>query len=170
MLQMKSDLLKVNRLERLAAAWVLANAKTGTWVALDANGVGQPALGGPAFPIFTESNRDGTVGFTGDVSVTKNVTILYGKFEARTDQFTGTPALNDKLYVLTNGTLANATGASLVVDPTALSGTPTVTELGTLAEAQAAAAAAVPVAICTKAAANVEWFGNTISVIEYMTI
>jgi hypothetical protein len=159
MLQMKTDLLRVNRLEKTADAWTLANAVTGSWVSLSGAGIIQPAaVGDFAVPIFTESNRDGTAGFTGDVSVTGGVTVLLGKMEAITDQFTGTPAIGDKLYVLTTGKLANATGASLT-----LSGTPTVEELGALS-------AATPVAICTKAAANMEWFGSTISVIEYVTV
>lgn len=149
MLQMKTDLLRVNRLEKLASAWVLANGKTGLWVAFDANGVGQPSLGNFGVPIFTESNRDGSAGFTGDVSVTKGVTVLFGKMEAVTDQYTGTPALGDKLYILADGTLANATDGSVTPD---------------------GEDAMRSVAICTKAPAAMEWFGNTINVIEYVTI
>jgi len=150
MLQMKTDLLRVNRLEKTADAWTLANAVTGSWVSLSGAGIIQPAaVGDFAVPIFTESNRDGTAGFTGDVSVTGGVTVLLGKMEAITDQFTGTPAIGDKLYVLTTGKLANATGASLDA---------------------AGEAAANVVAICTKAAADMEWFGSTISVIEYVTV
>ena len=149
MLQMKTDLLRVNRLEKTAAAWVLANGKTGLWVSFSATGVQQVQTAGDlAVPIFTESNRDGSAGFTGDVSITGKVTVLYGKMEAITDQFTGTPAVGDILYALTDGTLANATDGSI---------TPVV---GTQ----------VPVAVCTKASTAMEWFGNSINVIEYVTL
>ena len=171
MLQLRTDLLKVNRLEKVAHSTVLTTFKTGSWASLGANNTAVvPAVGGKAYPIWTESKRDGTAGFTGDVSVTKGVTLLNGIFEGKTDQFTGTPAIGDKLYVLTTGKLTNATGASLVVDATAFSAEPTVAELETYAVAQAAASAANPVAICTKASAEMEWFGNTISVIEFITL
>lgn len=148
MLQMKTDLLRVNRLEKTAAAWVLANGKTGLWVSFSATGVQQVQTKGDlAVPIFTESNRDGSAGFTGDVGVTGKVTVLFGKMEAITDQFTGTPAVGDILYALTDGTLANATDGTITVDHTH-----------------------VPVAICTKASTAMEWFGNSINVIEYVTL
>ena len=149
MLQMKTDLLRVNRLEKTADSWIFSNAKTGTWVKPTATGVGEPSLGAFAVTIFTESNRDNTVGFTKDTTVTGTVSVLYGKMEAVTDQFTGTPAIGDKLYVLATGKLANAAGASLDT---------------------AGQAAANVVAICTKASTAVEWFGNTINVIEYVTV
>lgn len=146
---MKTDLLRVNRLEKIADSWTLTNGKTGLWVGLTATGVGQPTLGKYAVPIFTESNRDGSAGFTGDVSVTKGVTVLLGKFEGVTDQFAGTPAVGDKLFVTAAGVLANATGASMDA---------------------AAQAAGSYVAICTKASTSVEWFGNNIDVIEFVTV
>lgn len=151
MLQMSTDLLKVNRLEKKASAWVLANAVTGSFVSFDAVGVGQPALAGMAMPIFTESNRDGSVGFTGDVGVTGSVTVLLGQFQAITDQFIATTiALNDKLYVTTTGKLANATDAGL--------------------DAVAQAAGKV-VAICTKAPHTVDYMGRSgINVIEFITV
>jgi len=149
MLKLKSDLLKINRMEKSASTWVLEHAVTGTWVAPAADGVGQPAAGAYAFPIFTESNRDGSVGFTGDVAITGNVTVLYGKFEAVTDQYVGTPAVGDKLYVNADGKLANETAMSFADD--------------------AAKAAANVVAVCTKAPYSTTYMGRSVQVIEYVT-
>jgi len=150
MLQMITDLLRVNRLEKQADSWILTSAVTGSWVTPTASGVGRPTKGNWAMPIFTESKRDGSAGFTGDVSVTKGVTVLYGNMEARTDQFVGTPAIGDKLYVTADGKLGNAAGAAVTPD---------------------GEAAIHAVARCTKAPHTVEWFGNdALSVIEFVTI
>jgi hypothetical protein len=151
MLQMSTDLLRVNRLEKKASAWILANAVTGSFVSFNATGVGQPALATKAVPIFTESNGDGSVGFTGDVGVTGGVTVLLGQFQAITDQFIATTiALNDKLYVTTAGKLANAVDAGLNA---------------------AAEAAGTVVAICTKAPHTVDYKGRLgINVIEFVTV
>lgn len=151
MLQMKTDLLKVNRLDKLADAWILANGKTGMWVSFSSTGVQQvQADGDLAVPIFTESNRDGTAGFTGDVGVTGKVTVLFGKMEAITDQFVGTPAVGEKLYAGTDGQLSNA------ADATGGAITPSFTTFA--------------VAMCTKASTAMEWFGSSINVIEYVTL
>jgi len=147
MLKMSTDLLKVNRMEKTADSWTLANAVTGSFVTFTATGVGQPAVGDPAVPIFTESNRDGTVGWTGDVGVTGNMTVVYGPLQAITDQFAGTPAVGDKLYVDIAGKLGNAAQQAFTLD--------------------AQKVAATVIATCTKAAHNVTYLGRTVSVIEF---
>lgn len=147
MLKLKTDWNKVNRLEKSASSWVLQNAVTGTWVAPSADGVDQPAKGGFGFPILTESNRDGSVGFTGDVGVTGNVTVAYGSFEAITDQYVGTPAVGDALYLTADGKVGNA--ADSAVDFT--NSHPMV------------------VGVCTKAPYSTTYMGRSINVIEYVT-
>jgi hypothetical protein len=57
----------------------------------------------PLFPIWTESNRDKTVGWTKDVTNTKKLTVLFGKHFATTDQYQGSaPALGDSLEIAAN--------------------------------------------------------------------
>jgi hypothetical protein len=147
MLKLKTDWNKINRMEEAASSWVLDHAVTGTWVAPSASGVDQPTLGGFALPILTESNRDGSVGFTGDVSVTGNVTVAYGSFAGITDRFAGTPAVGDVLYVTADGKLANAADAGI--------------DLST--------AHPVSAAICTKASYSTTYMGKSYDVIEFVT-
>jgi hypothetical protein len=153
MLQMSTDLLRVNRLEKQIASddsWILANAKTGTFVTFAANGaVERPAKGDLAVAIFTESNRDGSAGFTGDVGITGGVTTLSGTYQAVTDQFVGTPAVGDKLYVNADGKLGNATELSLDA---------------------VAEAAATQVATCVSPSTALTYLGLDVNVIEFVTI
>ena len=105
-----TTLNNVTRIDETASAWVLASGVTGTWVTYDANGFGQPSAGDWGMPLFTESNRDGSVGdFTPDVGATGMVTAIYGNIRALTDQYAGTPALKDKLTLDANGKLVVST-------------------------------------------------------------
>lgn len=115
MLQILSSLTLVTRMDLEASAWILASGVTGTWVAPGGDdNCGKPAAGEIAFPIWSESLRDGAPGFSPDVHATGNVTLIYGKLRAITDQFTGSPAAGAALYVDANGKLA-AGGSGAIV-------------------------------------------------------
>ena len=68
-----------------------------------------------AFAIWTESNKNGTGGFTEDANYLKKVAVLNGHYIAETDQYTGTPAVGDKLKTDAEGKLAVASGSDNVV-------------------------------------------------------
>jgi hypothetical protein len=144
MLRILTNLNLLNRQDFEATAGLLASGYTGTWVAkIAGDKVDLPASAGDTCigAVWTESNRDGSVGWTPDVDATGKLTVLFGKFRALTDQFTSTPSIGDALKVGTNGKLASAT----------LGGTDRV------------------VAYCTKASHTVEHLGKTHTVIEYVT-
>jgi hypothetical protein len=86
----------------------------GTWVTLDgADSAAFPLAASTnqiAWPIFNESKRDQTVGaFAPDVALTSKVTILFGKYYARTTVFTGAPTIGQALDVNTAGVLVAGT-------------------------------------------------------------
>ena len=64
MLKLLSDLKRCNRMDFAAAAGVIASGVTGTWVTIDSNDTLQfPSEATKlAWPVWTESYRDGTVG------------------------------------------------------------------------------------------------------------
>jgi len=113
MLKLLSKLEKANRMDFDATAGVRASGVTGTWVTLDSAGnVDLPSAATKlAFPVWTESNRDGTVGWTPDVSATGKLTVLDGYIRAITDQVTDYAglAIGDLLTVDASGKLAKAT-------------------------------------------------------------
>jgi len=113
MLKLLCDLKRANRMDFEAAAGVIASGVTGTWVTLDSAQTLQLPSGATklAFPIWTESNRDGTVGWTPDVGATGNLTVFDGYLRAITDQvadYAGL-ALGSLLTVDTSGKLAKTT-------------------------------------------------------------
>lgn len=143
MLQILTDLLKVNRMDYTASAWILASGVQGNFVEIDgSDGVQEPsAAGNMAYAIWTESYRDGTAGnWTGDVSKTGKVTILFGKYKGLTDQFTGTPAVGEKLYATTAGKLSTTAGAGHLIG------------------------------ICTKSSHSVTYLGTAFTAIEFVTV
>lgn len=76
----------------------------GTWVTLVA-GKAIPASSATklAWPIFNEANRADTVGtWAPDVTKTKKVTVLFGKYFARTTAFSGSPTVGASLDVQAN--------------------------------------------------------------------
>lgn len=117
MLQILSNLNLVTRMDLRADAWILASGVTGSWVAPGgSDDVKKPTAGSFAYPIWSESNRDGSKGFSPDVHSTGRVTVLYGKLRAITDQFEGTPSAGSVLYVTTNGKLsASGSGTPVAV-------------------------------------------------------
>lgn len=96
---------------------VLTSGLSGVWVTLDASGYAKRTQTAVemAWPVFNESARDGSVNaFTPDVTNSKKVTVLAGKFFARTDQYTSVTAVgplktgaNGKLVAATEGTDTN---------------------------------------------------------------
>jgi hypothetical protein len=125
-----------------ADTWILASGVTGTWVAPGGDDdCGQPTAGDFAFPIWSESNRDGSAGFSPDIHSTGNVTVIYGKLRAITDQFTGTPAAGEALFVDANGKLTTTDPGSGVV-----------------------------VARCMKASHSATYLGQGFTAIEFVTV
>jgi hypothetical protein len=145
---MLTNLNMVHRFDVTPTAGLLASGYTGTWVAHSAtetidlpSGAGVFALG----VVWTESNRDGTVGFTPDsrtvaLGGTGKLTVVWGKFRALTDQFSGTPAIGAALYVTTAGVLSTTEGSG------------------------------VKVAYCTKASHSITHLNTSHTVIEYVTL
>jgi len=114
MLKIMSDLTKLERFDLVASAAFQSTGKQGQWVQPGASTVAYPSAGaqGACFQIWTEGNRNGSAGFTPDVAHTDKVTVLYGKYKARTDQFVGALSSYDvgtPLTVDTAGLLKPAT-------------------------------------------------------------
>jgi len=142
MLQILSNLNLVTRMDLEASTWILASGVTGTWVAPGGDDdVDKPTAGDFAFPIWSESNRDGSAGFSPDIHSTGNVTVIYGKLRAVTDQFTGTPAAGEALFV-------DATGKLTTTDP----------------------GSGVVVARCTKPSHSSTYLGQGFTAIEFVTV
>lgn len=117
MLKMLSNLHLANRMDFTAATDVLASGVQGSFVTIDANEKLQFATSEEsraAWPVWTESNRDGTAGFTPDTTTTGNLTVLDGYVRAITDQVNGYDALSigDNLAVDTLGELQKTTTPS----------------------------------------------------------
>ena len=118
---------------------VLASGVTGTWVTLTSGSkaIRTQAATELAWPVFNESARNGTVSWTPDVTNSKKVTILAGKFFARTDRYTSVTAV---------GPLVTGANGKLVA---ASEGTDTNV-----------------VAYCVKAPYSTTYLGNTVTVID----
>lgn len=142
---MLTNLNMVHRFDVTAAAGLLASGFTGTWVGPNTTTLNYVGSAG-AFAlgcVWNESNRDGTAGFTPDTRSTTGtgkLTVVYGKFRALTDQFTGTPAVGAALYVGTDGMLSTTAGAGIIA------------------------------AYCTKASHSITHLNASHTVIEYITI
>ena len=141
MLQILTSLTLLSRLDLLADSWILVSGKTGTFVEMSGDNVKKPTAGNLAFPIWSESNRDGSAGFSPDIHATGKVTVMYGKLKATTDQYVGTPTVGAKLYVDANGQLTTTT-----------------------------AGAGIAVAVCTKAPFEDKYLSKVYNVIEFATI
>jgi hypothetical protein len=120
---------------------VLASGVSGTWVTLNSSSKAVRTTGTStelAWPVFNESARDQSVlGWTPDVTNSKKVTVLAGKYFARTDQYTSVTAVGP-LKTGANGKLANAVEGS-------------TTNV---------------VAYCVKAPYSTNYLGNTLTVID----
>ena len=141
MLKLLTDLTLVARHDYDASAWVLASGKTGTFVCHGgSNDVVQPTAGNFAIPVWSESNRDETAGWSPDIAATGKVSTLYGKLRGVTDQYIGTPAVGDPLYVDANGKLTTVSAGNAVV-----------------------------IAYCTRAAYSDTYLSKLYTVIEFVT-
>jgi hypothetical protein len=142
MLQILSSLNLVTRMDLEADSWTLLSGVTGTWVTVGGDdNVGKPTAGDFALPIWSESNRDGSAGFSPDIHSSGNVTVIYGKLRGVTDQFVGSPTAGAALYVDASGKL-------------------TVTSAGD----------AVVVAYCTKPSHSTTYLGKGFTAIEFVTV
>ena len=116
MLQILSSLNLVTRMDLEADTWILASGVTGTWVSPSGDdNVGKPTAGDFAFPIWSESKRDGSAGFSPDIHSTGNVTVIYGKLRGVTDQFEGAPTAGAALYVDATGKLTTTSAGDAAV-------------------------------------------------------
>lgn len=145
MLKILSDLNMANRIEVTPSADVLASGVAGTWVSF-VDGDYPAADGDHGGPIWTESNRDGTAGWTPDVDATGKLTVLSGYVRAQTDQV-GSVTAGDYLMLDTAGKLKTCAGGS-----------------GNNDQIRA-------VAVCTKTGLSVTQLGKTYTgCIEFITI
>ena len=150
MLRMLTNLNLVHRWDVTPTAGLLASGYTGSWVRYSATEtIDLPDAAGTYVVgcVWTESNRDGTVGWTPDARTVANggtgkLTIVNGNFRALTDQFTGTPAIGEKLYAATDGTLSTTAGS----DDTHVIG------------------------YCTKASHSITHLNSSHTVIEFVTV
>lgn len=114
MLRILSDLRDTTRFDVPASDDLINSgvAVTGTWVVKRGDTLTLPEAGAlDAMAVWTESNRNGTAGWSPDATagVVKQLTVVYGKYRAVTDQFTGSINAGDPLKVNANGKLVVAT-------------------------------------------------------------
>ena len=118
MLRLKTNLDDINRFDVEAGSELVdsGNGAQGTWVAKNGDTLNLPSEGDMnVLQIFTESFRDGTEGkWSPDASASglTQLTVLWGKYRAVSDQYAGTPTAGDLLKVNANGELAATTKAS----------------------------------------------------------
>lgn len=146
MLRILSDINDIVRFDVEASDQLISSgvAVNGTFVVKRGDTLEMPSAGDPdAMAIFTESNRDGTAGWSSDATAlgTQQLTVLWGKYRALTDQFDGTPSAGDALAVDADGKLAATT----------------------LGDNDA-------VAVCTKASHTVRHLQTDYTVIEILTL
>lgn len=114
MLKILTDLNDIARFDAKASTGLLnsGEAVTGSFVVKNADELEWPTDGDVgAMQIWTESYRDGTSNFSPDASATgvTRLTVLWGKYRALTDQFTGSPTPGTLLKAGTDGKLAATT-------------------------------------------------------------
>ena len=109
MFDLKSDLNLCNRLEVSAASAVAdADARQGSWIALDGV-LAEPGTANKSNAmVWSESNRDNTAGFTPDVKDTNSVTVLSGYFIGWSTQYSGAIAAGNLLVCGADGNLQAA--------------------------------------------------------------
>lgn len=94
---------------------VLASGVSGTWVTISGSTPYAKRTAGAtelAWPVFNESKRDQTAGgWTPDVTNSKKVTVLAGKYFATTDQYTSVTAIGP-LVTGANGKLVAGSESS----------------------------------------------------------
>lgn len=128
---------------------VYVSGYSGSWVTLDSNGYAvltNANTQGLAWPVWNESNRNGTQGWSPDVKQAGSVTVFFGKVRFITDRYYGSPALGDPLC------------------PSAQAGYKGCLETATIGSTDAV------VAWCRKAPYSYTHFGNVINVIEVESV
>lgn len=137
MLNVLSGVINQGRFVEEVAAAVIASGIEGQWVVPQSSGGFNFEAGAlVAYQIWTESSKDGSVGFSKDSVYLSKVTLLEPGYRAITDQFDGSPTVGAKLKTTAAGKLE----VEESTDPW--------------------------VAVCTKAPYNYTYNGSTISVIE----
>jgi hypothetical protein len=147
MFKLLSDLSTVQRKEIpinvTGSNVVFVSGYSGSWVTLDSNGYAILTSGvtGLAWPVWNESNRNGTQGWSPDVKQAKSVTVFFGKVRAYTDRYDSSSiVLGSSLMTAAGGVLTLQTGSNPVV------------------------------AYCRKAAFSYTQFGTAFNVIEIETV
>lgn len=145
MLVLLSDLITAERVDVDENGEASISGYQGSWVMLDTS-ANLKLTDGPtalAWPIWNESAVLGetSAGFAPDVAETGKLTVLKGLHRALTNQYTGSPAIGDKLYTTDPGVLKVAPDNDTN-----------------------------SVAVCTAAPASVIYRGTTFTCIEYETI
>ena len=107
MLNVLDGVINQNRFDVDVTDGVIASGIEGLWVAPQTNGKYDFEENAKvAFCIWTESSKDGEVGFTEDANYLKKVAVLGGGgWRGETDQFEGTPTAGTELEVSATGTL-----------------------------------------------------------------
>lgn len=149
MLRLLTDLNLVVRYDASAAAGLISNGVTGTFVEHKGEAGAEltlPSAGAVGvMQVFTESSRDGAAGkWSPDVTATggNQLTVIYGKYRALTDQFVNPITAGQLLKV-------NADGKLVAIG---------------LDEED------IAVAKCIKPSHNIQHLGKTWLVIEYVTL
>lgn len=141
MFNVLDGIINTNRFDVDVADGVITSGIEGLWVAPQTTGKYDfEAAAAAAFAIFTESNNDGTVGFTEDAVYLKKVAVVSGTYRALTSQFDGTPTAGQFLKTAATGKLAVASTG----DPA--------------------------VAVVLKASHSVAYLGSTVTVIEIQAL
>jgi hypothetical protein len=128
---------------------VYVSGYSGSWVTLDSSGYAvltSAHTQGLAWPVWNESKRDGTQGWSPDVKQAQSVTVFFGKVRFLTDRYYGSPSLGDPLT------------------PSDVAGYKGCLETATPSSHEAI------VAYCRKAPYSYTHFGSTITVIEVETV
>jgi len=131
MFNVLDGVINTNRFDVDVADGVITSGIEGLWVAPQTTGKYDFEAGAAiAYAIFTESNNDGTVGFTEDAVYLKKVAVLSGTYRALTNQYDGTPAAGDYMITTSAGKLAVSASAGANVVAVCLKAPHTVTHLG----------------------------------------
>ena len=145
MLKLISDITLVKRFDLPIATngcSIVASGYQGMWVSKDSSGnavdIDTPTY--LAYAVWSESNRDGTVGWSPDVAATGNITVLYGKFQAITDKYVSANMALGSALTVSSGLLKVATGTEPVLG------------------------------VCTKVIGSATYDGLTANFIEFQTI
>lgn len=107
MLNVLDGVINQNRFDADVTDGVIASGIEGLWVAPQTTGKYDfQADATVAFCVWTESRKDGAVGFSEDAKELKKVAVIGGAgWRGETDQFVGDPVAGDGLDVDANGKL-----------------------------------------------------------------